>query len=186
MRKGRFFIEFIAIVLTGSVFISGCTSATLIQSTPSGAKLYLDGEPVGNTPYKHKDSKVVTTTTRVKLELDGYETLTTTFSKDEEINVCAACGGIFFLVPWLWVLGYKDTHTYELKPIVPGSEQPVQNTAKPAEEKTQPVKEQEQQTGAKKSKADQLRELKQLLDEKIITEQEFEKEKKKILESDDK
>jgi predicted Zn-dependent peptidase len=32
-----------------------------------------------------------------------------------------------------------------------------------------------------KSKADRLRELKKLLDEKIITQEEFEKEKKKIL-----
>ncbi len=43
------------------------------------------------------------------------------------------------------------------------------------------VQKQSQQNDNKKSKADRLRELKQLLDEKIITQEEFDKEKKKIL-----
>jgi len=37
-----------------------------------------------------------------------------------------------------------------------------------------------------KSKADRLRELKQLLDEKILTQEEYEKEKMKILDEDEK
>jgi membrane carboxypeptidase/penicillin-binding protein len=62
---------------------------------------------------------------------------------------------------------YKPTHTYEL-------------IASSGDNKTNP------QQSQIKSKADKLRELKQLLDEKIITQEEYEKEKKKILEEDEK
>ncbi len=63
-------------------------------------------------------------------------------------------------------MGYKPVRTYELSSL---SETPTTD-AKPDESQTII------------SKADQLRELKKLLDEGIITHEEFEKEKKKILE----
>ena len=147
------------LILSASILWSSCVSTTLIQSKPSGAKLYLNGEPVGTTPYTHQDTRIVGSTTMVKLEKEGYAPLNTSFSRDEEVDAGAVIGGIFVLVPFLWTMKYKPTHTYELKPLS-STEQPQT-----------PVK----------SKADRLRELKQLLDDKIITQEEFDKEKKKIL-----
>lgn len=161
----------ISLLLAGSILLTSCASTTMIQSNPGGAKLYLNGEPVGTTPYTHQDTKIVGSTTTVKLEKEGYETLNTSFSRDEEVDAGAIVGGILVLVPFLWTMKYKPTHTYELKPI-PGNEQ--------LRTETQP------QQNQIKSKADRLRELKQLLDEKVITQAEYEKEKKKILEEDDK
>lgn len=40
----------------------------MIQSNPSGAKLYLNGENVGETPYSHTDTKIAGSTTTVQLE----------------------------------------------------------------------------------------------------------------------
>ena len=137
----------------------------MIQSTPNGAKVYLDGETVGKTPYSHTDTKIVGSTTTVRLEKEGYETYNTSFSRNEQADVGAIIGGVFVLIPFLWIMKYKPTHTYELSPIF--DNQPTISS------------EEKQNT---KSKADRLHELKQLLDEKIITQEEYEKEKKKILE----
>ncbi|MBA3899624.1 MAG: PEGA domain-containing protein [Bacteroidetes bacterium] len=161
----------ISLLLVGSILLTSCASTTMIQSNPSGAKVYLNGEPVGTTPYTHRDTKIIGSTTMVRLEKEGYGPLNTSFSRDEEVDVGAVIGGIFVLVPFLWTMKYKPTRTYELTPSS-GNEQPV-------------IKTQPQQNQAK-SKTDRLREMKQLLDEKVITQEEFEKEKKKILEEDEK
>ena len=171
MKKQTMTTKMISLFLAGSILLTSCASTTMIQSNPSGAKVYLNGEPVGTTPYTHRDTKIVGSTTTVKLEKDGYDPLNTSFSRDEEVDVGAIIGGIFVLVPFLWTMKYKPTHTYELTPSS-GNEQKVIKTTP-----------QQNQT---KSKADRLRELKQLLDEKIITQEDYEKEKKKILEEDEK
>lgn len=171
MKKHKLTSKAILLLSAGSILISSCASTTLIQSTPSGAKVYLNGEPVGTTPYSHRDTKIVGTTTSVKLEKDGYESLNSSFSRDEEVDVGAVVGGFFVWIPFLWTMKYKPTHSYDLTPIS-GSE--VKTL------KTPPV-----QTN-NKSKAERLREFKQLLDEKVITQEEYEKEKKKILEEGEK
>lgn len=157
----------IALLLAVSIFFTSCSSTTMILSDPSGAKLYLNGEPVGTTPYSHRDTKIVGSETTVKLELDGYEPLNTSFARNEEADVGAIIGGLFFLIPFLWTMKYKPAHTFELTPITIDQK---------------PVVKKIQQQNQGLSKADRLRELKQLLDEKILTQEEYEKEKKKILE----
>lgn len=161
---------FVALLLAGTVLTSSCSSTTVLQTNPVGAKLYLDGESVGTTPYRHTDTKIVGSTTSVRLEKEGYEPLDTYFSRDEEADVGAIVGGVFFLFPFLWTMKYKPTRTYEMKPL--GTTEPAQ----PLPIAAQPAA---QATG--KSKADRLRETKKLLDDKILTQQEYEAEKQKIL-----
>jgi hypothetical protein len=92
------------------------------------------------------------------------------FTKNEEADVGAIIGGLFVWIPFLWTMKYKAVHNYELKPI------PTVIDIKTESEQIQ---------NNSKSKAVRLRELKQLLDEKIITADDFEKEKAKILELKD-
>lgn len=158
-------------IIIFAFFFTGCASTTMIQSNPNGAKVYLNGEEVGMTPYTHRDTKIVGSTTAVRLEKDGYQTLNTSFSRNEEVDVGAVIGGCIVWVPFLWTMKYKPIHSYELVPMAI-DQVPINNT------------QQQQQQGNQKSKADRLRELKQLLDDKILTEEEYEKEKKKILEED--
>ena len=167
MIKQTVTTKMISLLLAGSILLTSCASTTIIQSNPSGAKIYLNGELVGTTPYTHQDTKIVGSTTTVKLEKEGYDPLNTAFSRDEDVDVGAIIGGLFVWIPFLWTMKYKPTHTYEL-------------IASSGDNKTNP------QQSQIKSKADKLRELKQLLDEKIITQEEYEKEKKKILEEDEK
>jgi hypothetical protein len=143
------------------VLITGCSSTTLIQSIPEGAKLYLDGEPVGTTPYSLRDTKITGSSTIVKLTMEGYEPLISTLTKDEEINTGAVVGGVFFLIPFLWTMQYKPVHNYELNKITENNAIIVDKNA---------------------SITDKLKELKKLLEEGLLTQEEFEKIKKKLLE----
>ena len=159
-------IRFISFFLALSTLFTSCSSTTMIKSNPSKAKVYLDGAFVGETPYLHRDSKIVGSSMVVKIEKEGFQPLVATITKDEEVNVGAVIGGIFFVFPFLWTMQYQPVHNYMLKET--------------ADEEISNSNVQSTQLNTK-SKADLLRELKQLLDEKIITAEEFEKEKAKVL-----
>lgn len=161
--------KLVSLFLAGLILFSSCASTTMIQSSPKGAKLYLNGEAVGTTPYSHTDTKIVGSTNTVRLEKEGYQTLNTSFSRNEEADVGAIIGGILVLIPFLWTMKYKPVHNYEMIPL---SDNPD------ADQIAQP------QTMEKESKAYRLRELKALLDDNIITQEEFEAEKQKILNED--
>ncbi|WP_160070055.1 PEGA domain-containing protein [Sphingobacterium bovisgrunnientis] len=107
----------ISLFAASALLFASCASTTLINTTPAGAKVYLDGEAVGTTPYSHKDTKIVGTTTTIKLEKEGFEPFTTTFSRSEQADVGAIVGGVFFLFPFLWTMKYKPSRTYELIPL---------------------------------------------------------------------
>jgi len=109
-------VKFVALILSTTILLSGCGSTTLFQTTPSGAKLYINDEFVGNTPYTYSDTKIVGTTTIVKVKAEGYEDFNYVLKRNEEVNVGAIIGGIFVLFPFLWVMDYKPTHTFELVP----------------------------------------------------------------------
>jgi hypothetical protein len=112
----KFTIKSIAFILSASILLSSCASTTVFQTTPSGAKIYMNDELVGNTPYTYSDTKIVGTTTIVKMKAEGYEDFTYVLKRNEEANVGAIIGGIFLLFPFLWVMDYKPMHSFELVP----------------------------------------------------------------------
>lgn len=158
--------KMLAVLLAGSVLLASCASTTMIQSVPSGAKVYIDGQPVGTTPYRHTDTKIVGSGTSVRLEKEGYETLNTGFSRDEQADVGAIIGGLFVLVPFLWTMKYNPTHTYELTPALG----PVQQNAAKA-----------LATENINSKEYRLQQLKTLFEKELITKEEYDAQRKKIL-----
>ncbi len=101
---------------------------TLIQSEPSGAKVYMNGEYKGVTPLSYSDTKIVGSVTYLTLEKEGYQPFQTFLSRNESADVGAIIGGVFVLVPFLWTMKYNPVHTYELRPIantsLTGSTQP--------------------------------------------------------------
>ena len=94
-----------------------CSSSTVIHSNVP-ARVFVDGSFVGMTPYTLSDSKVTGSTTSIRLEAPGYQTTQLELHRSEEVSVGAIIGGIFLLVPFLWVMGYKDDHSIELQPLV--------------------------------------------------------------------
>ena len=180
--KKTFYMKLIAVLFI-VVGLSGCVSSTLIQSYPPGAKVYINGEPKGVTPYLYSDSKILGSITNVDLIKEGYEPLYTSIERNEQVDVGAIIGGFLCGVPFLWTLQYNPTHNYELIPLgatkqeLPKGEAPfydqnnIPNVA--------PI--QQAQIESTKTKVDRLKELKQMLDENLITKDDYDKQKQKIL-----
>jgi hypothetical protein len=116
MRNQTLLSKALMVLMAAAIFLSSCSSSTLIQSVPTSAKITVDGEYVGTTPYTHSDTKIIFSNTSVVLEKEGYEPFAATITRNEEPNVGAIIGGFFIWPIWLWALDYKATRTYELKP----------------------------------------------------------------------
>ena len=107
-------LKVLSIFFAALIFFNSCASTTLIQSVPNGGKLYLDGMLVGETPYTHSDTKIVGATTTIKIKKEGYEDLTAIMARNEKLHVGALIGGLFFWIPFLWIMGYEEDRMYEL------------------------------------------------------------------------
>jgi hypothetical protein len=121
MRSQRFSTVTRVVSAVTLLAVASCASTTMIQSQPPGAKVFLNGEPVGVTPYAMTDTKIVGSTTMVRLEAPGYEPLNGVIARNEEFDVGACIGGVFVLFPFLWIMGYKPVHTFELHPLGGGA-----------------------------------------------------------------
>lgn len=115
MKTFSFKTRIISLFISFAILFSSCASSTLIDSVPSGAKLYLDGEMVGVTPYTMSDTKILGTCTTVRLEKKDFHSYYGTICKVEEADPGAIIGGLFFWFPFLWAMKYKPTHFYKLQ-----------------------------------------------------------------------
>lgn len=107
--------KLISLILASSIFVSAC-STTVINSEPSGAMLYINGEKVGVTPYTYTDKKIIGTSNAVLLKKDGYQDFLSSFSRSENVSVMGIIGTVLFILPVLWIMDYKPSHSYELVP----------------------------------------------------------------------
>ena len=103
------------LVLACSASLLACASETVIR-TNVPARVFIDGALVGNTPYTMSDTKIVGSSTSVRLEAPGYQPAQVVIHRSEEFDITACIGGVFLLVPFLWIEGYKPEHSYELTP----------------------------------------------------------------------
>ena len=117
MYRKTVFLRSASIILAFSVLFASCSSTTLIQTNPSGAKVYMNDEYKGVTPLSYSDTKIVGSASIVRLELEGYQPLNTVLTRNEAADVGAIIGGVFFLFPFLWTMKYNPVHTYELRPL---------------------------------------------------------------------
>ena len=117
MKKHMTILKRMALLLSAIILFGACASTTLITSIPPGAKVYIDDQPAGKTPYTYSDTKIVGSVTYISLEKEGYAPLNTMMVRDEEVDVGAIIGGFICTVPFLWIMKYKPEHTYELIPL---------------------------------------------------------------------
>jgi len=157
--------------LAATIFFTSCASSTMIRSVPDNARLYIDGEPVGFTPYKHTDTKISGSSTEIRIEKEGFEPYFTELYRLEEPDPGPIIGGIILtpllagMLLFLWSAKYKANHTYVLNPIY--------NEIQPQDLDEKFL-----------NNTNKLKNLKKLLDEGIITQEEFNTKKKQILESE--
>jgi len=49
--------------------------------------------------------------------MPGYEVTNAVIFRNEEFDVGACIGGVFLLVPFLWIMGYRPVHMLEMRPL---------------------------------------------------------------------
>jgi hypothetical protein len=103
-----------AIIIT-SFFLGGCSSTTIISSTDKESKIYADGQMVGVGQGVYRDTKVVGSTTAIRISKDGCHDQNYILTRNEEADIGAIIGGVIFIVPFLWVTKYKPEHNYYFK-----------------------------------------------------------------------
>ncbi|MDR0749669.1 MAG: PEGA domain-containing protein [Tannerellaceae bacterium] len=182
MRRANFSIRFLAFLMAFLMLLTGCYSSTSIVSNPDGANLYLNGKYVGQTPYRYGDTKIIASNTDVRLEKEGYNTLYTSFSRNERVNVGAIVGGLFlFGIPFFWALGYKSYHQYELSLL---QKAPVTTTQ--AKKDASPAKGNASDELMKEltgSATEKLRSLKDMFKKGLISKEVYDAQRAKILEN---
>jgi len=105
------------IALTTVFFLLfGCASTTLIKSNPPGAKLQVDGQSVGETPYFYTDKAAAGTVKTVTLKKEGYKD-SNSLIRREKLSVPALIGGIFLIVPFVWILEYPSQYNFEMEKL---------------------------------------------------------------------
>lgn len=117
MKKAAISFRLTILMVVSVLLVSGCTSMTKIETIPPGAKIYINDELSGETPYTLADTKIIGSTSSIRFEKSGYKTFQTYIKRDEQIDAGpVVCGFIFTPVWWLWALKYKPVHLYELVP----------------------------------------------------------------------
>lgn len=96
-----------------SLVFTACSSTTLIRTTDTKASIYVNDILIGTGVGTHTDKSIVGTTNSVRLEKMGCEPAYYTFNRNEEFDPGACAGGIFLIVPFLWIQKYKAERTYE-------------------------------------------------------------------------
>lgn len=97
-----------------TLLFSSCASTTTIGVVPRNldAKVYADGRYIGQAPAILKDAKISGASTMIRIEVDGYEDYVTYIEKSSHLNVGALVGGVFFVVPYAWILGYEPYYEF--------------------------------------------------------------------------
>ncbi|MEN8138267.1 MAG: PEGA domain-containing protein [Bacteroidota bacterium] len=66
-------IKLVAFAIVGTILVSSCSSTTIITaSNVEKAEVYIGGELVGVTPYKHTDKEKWGASTLLQLDKEGY------------------------------------------------------------------------------------------------------------------
>ncbi len=113
------FFRIISICVASSLI--SCASTTSIRvvdrngNIDRNVKVYVDGQYQGTGEVLHSDTKVVGSTTSVNLRKAGCQSQSVMFSRTERLSVGALIGGLFFWIPFLWIMGYNPTHNYEFQ-----------------------------------------------------------------------
>ena len=111
----RVFAVLLSFVILAASLMS-CSSTTLLTSTPPGAEIYIDDNFKGTTPYKHTDISISGSQKIVEIYKEGYDDFRTILTKKGRAHGGAIVGGIFLIIPFIWVVQYNLEYKYELTP----------------------------------------------------------------------
>jgi len=126
-----FNLKRVSMLLVAILFTGACSSTTMIRSTDAAAQIYVDGNLMGTGTATHTDTKIVGSTTNVRIEKEGCMPQNYSFSRSEKFSAGACAGGVFVLVPFLWIMEYNPEHTFHYTcQAVAGAETPAKSKKK--------------------------------------------------------
>jgi len=138
-------LRIICLLALGLVQLTGCSTATRFHSSPLGAKLYINGDYVGETPVVYDDAHSLPERLHIQIRKDGYEELDMYLDKQLSYPMAAVMA-----VPWGGVTatfwGWKLDNDYRfdissLKKPEPTPVAPVPEPAAEPEEALEPAPE---------------------------------------------
>lgn len=158
---------------------SGSRQWVTFESEPSGAEVTLDGQYIGTTPVEHKvrgDFEAITGDgPTVVVEKPGYEP-----RRDYLEGHVNGVSVLNLLILPFWAIDLASGAGVRYEKRVNYRLSPLRNSSTPTTT-TPPLVVPPLGPSVTEDKYDRLIRLKELLDEGILTQEEFEKEKKKIL-----
>lgn len=186
-------VVLVSLFTSCATIFTGTSQKVRVDSKPQGADVLVEGKKVGTTPaefrIKRNVNDLMDEEKQIQFELAGYEK--TGYSINAEFNPVAAIN-LFNLFAWAvdaatGAVTRYDEYTYvELRP----EEKPKPSNTKKSEPSTSTAEEKEGEPkeittkSNKEDKYDRLIKLKKLLDDGILTQEEFDREKAKILAED--
>ena len=99
--------------LAGAV---ACASTKIIETQPPGARVFVDGQYVGTTPYELTARRVFWQKKVIRVKKEGYHPQDFVASRGERLNPGAFIGGFFFWPLFFWAGAYDDETTLYLSP----------------------------------------------------------------------
>lgn len=113
MRLASKFTRASSLVVASAILLqTGCASKTIIRSTDPQAKIYIEGEYRGTGTVNYEDTKIVGSSTTIRLDKDGCAPQTHELKRNEKFDGWACFGGVLVLFPFLWIMKYKSEHNY--------------------------------------------------------------------------
>ena len=107
---------FVNLLLVGMFLLTvSCSSTTKISSSDREARIYVNGEYLGNGSAVYSDQKIVGSTNTVTIKKKGCRDNNYTFARSEELDVGACIGGVLAFAPFLWIMKYKPIHSYDFE-----------------------------------------------------------------------
>jgi hypothetical protein len=76
----------------------------------------VDGYTVGESPQFYTDQAVAGTSKTVTLKKEGYKNFEG-YIKRDNFSVPNLIGGIFLLVPFIWILEYPSQYTFIMEKL---------------------------------------------------------------------
>ncbi len=103
-----------------------CTSTTVVNSRPQGARVFIDGAFVGEAPATHSETVTASTKNMVRLEMPGYKEAKGIIAADQwngaKVAGSVVCGllSLVGFIGLLWSTEYKPTYEFTMVPETGG------------------------------------------------------------------
>jgi uncharacterized protein YceK len=154
------------------IILAGCASTTYIKTIPSGAKVYENGTLKGFTPHMHWDRESGKASRTFTLQKEGYKDKVITIKKTD-FNPFRLIGPPILALPW--VHDYPAEYIYEL-------EKSEQLTSKETLRNDTNIDTSDKQKTPDSTRYNEmLRELRDLKNEGLLTDEEYKRKRQEII-----